>query len=86
MAYEMPVVLYDLPQGHECAGSAAFYAIGNNPIDFADKMAQLLDSDPMRKQMGAIGRRRVVESLNWGNEKPELLRAYKTALDGDSSR
>lgn len=83
MAYGVPVVLYDLPQGHESAGEAALYARGNDPIDFAAKISQLLDSGPTRDRMGAIGRKQIVESLNWGIERQELLRAYNAALNGD---
>ena len=80
MAYGIPVVLYDLPQGHESAGEAALYARGNDPIDFADKISQLLDSGTTRDRIGAIGKRRIAESLNWGIEKQMLLKAYNTAF------
>jgi len=80
MAYGMPVVLYDLPEGRRSAGGAALYARGNDPIDFAEKIGHLLDSESARDQLGAVGRKRIVEGLNWGNEKPMLLEAYSAAL------
>lgn len=76
MACGIPVVLYDLPEGHQSAGEAALYARGNDPTDFAEKIAQLLDSGSARERIGAIGRKRVVETLNWRNEKQMLLKAY----------
>jgi glycosyltransferase involved in cell wall biosynthesis len=48
MAYGMPVVLYQLPEGRKSAGGAAFYAKRNDPRDFAEKIAQLLDSKSLR--------------------------------------
>jgi len=80
MAYGIPVVLYDLPEGHQSAGEAALYAHNNDPIDFAEKIAHLLDSESSRRQMGAIGREQIVERLNWGVERRELLKAYDTVL------
>ena len=74
MAYGIPVVLYDLPQGHKSAEGAALYARGNNPIDFAEKVEQLLDSEVTRDRLGAVGRTRIVEGLNWGIERQMLLK------------
>jgi glycosyltransferase involved in cell wall biosynthesis len=82
MAYGMAVVLYELPEGRRSAGGAALYAHGNDPIDFAEKIAHLLDSESSRKQLGAIGRKQIVESLNWGIEKQMLLKAYHAAFNG----
>jgi glycosyltransferase involved in cell wall biosynthesis len=75
MACGLPVVLYDLPEGHQSGDGAALYARGNNPIDFAEKVAQLLDSKSARDRLGAAGRKRIIESLNWGIEKQKLLKA-----------
>jgi glycosyltransferase involved in cell wall biosynthesis len=85
MAYGMPVVLYDLPEGRQSAGGAALYAGGNDPLDFAEKIAQLLDSKSLREQLGMVGRRRVVEKLNWGIERQRLLKAYQAALGNNVS-
>ena len=83
MTYGIPVVLYDLPQGRRSAEGAALYARGNNPIDFADKVEQLLDSESTRDRLGAIGRTRIAEGLNWGIERQTLLKAYQVAFNGD---
>ena len=80
MAYGLPAVLYDLAGGHRSAGDAALYAKDNDPIDFAEQIAKLLDSEPLRRQLGERGRRRIEQSLNWDIEKQTLLKAYQTAL------
>jgi len=80
MAYGMPVVLYDLPEGRKSARGAALYARGNDPHDFAEKIAQLLDSKPLRDELGMAGRKRIVEKLNWRIQRRTLLMAYQTAL------
>jgi glycosyltransferase involved in cell wall biosynthesis len=80
MAFELPVVLFDLKEGRRTAGPAALYASPNDPIDFASQISRLLGSRELRQQLGACGRRRIEESLNWGTEKVALLRAYTAAL------
>jgi len=80
MAFGLPVVMYDLVEGRKSAGDAALYAKGNDPIDFAHQMEQLLDSPAMRKQMGATARNLSLTGLNWDIEKTKLLMAYETAL------
>jgi len=80
MAFGLPVVLFDLKEGRRSAGSAALYARPNDPIDFANQITSLLDSVELRKKLGAVGRKRIEEGLNWENEKANLLRAYSMAL------
>ncbi|MGA8186119.1 MAG: glycosyltransferase family 4 protein [Terriglobia bacterium] len=80
MAFGLPVVLYDLTEGRRSAGDAALYAKPNDPKDFARQMLKLLDSEDLRRTLGARARKRIEESLNWGIEKRALLKAYETAL------
>ncbi len=80
MALELPVVLFDLKEGRRTAGPAALYAKPNDPIDFAKQVNRLLDSVELRRQLGACGRKRIEESMNWQVEKVGLLRAYSAAL------
>jgi len=80
MAYARPVVLYDLTEGRRSAGEAALYARPNDPVDFAEQILRLLDSEPLRRQLGGSGRKRIEEKLNWETEKRALLEAYHMAL------
>ncbi len=80
MAFELPVVLFDLKEGRRVAGSAALYALPNDPIDFANQMNRLLNSSELRQQLGKCGRTRIEQSLNWEVEKLTLLEAYGAAL------
>jgi glycosyltransferase involved in cell wall biosynthesis len=82
MAFGLPVVLYDLTEGRRSAGDAALYARNDDPEDFAQKVLTLLDSESLRAELGARGRKRIEEKLNWDNEKRVLLEAYATALRG----
>lgn len=80
MAYGRPVVLYDLTEGRRAAGDAALYARPNDPAEFASLIMKLLDSEELRRTLGEEGRRTIQQKLNWQLEKPELLKAYETAL------
>ena len=82
MAFGLPVVLYDLTEGRRSAGDAALYARNDDPEDFAQKVLTLLDSESLRAELGARGRKRIEERLNWENEERVLLEAYSTALRG----
>jgi glycosyltransferase involved in cell wall biosynthesis len=80
MAFGLPVVLFDLKEGRRSAGSAALYARPNDPIDFANQITELLNCMELRKKLGACGRQRIEESLNWDIEKTALLEAYSTVM------
>jgi len=81
MAYGIPVVLFDLKEGRRVAEAAALYASPNDPIDFANQITRLLDCETLRRTLGASGRSRVENKLNWDVEKATLLEAYKRALE-----
>jgi glycosyltransferase involved in cell wall biosynthesis len=85
MAYERPVVLFDLAEGRRAAGDSALYARPNDPADFADKILDLLDSETLRDELGRRGRRRIEECYNWGRDKEVLLDAYRVALGEEAS-
>jgi glycosyltransferase involved in cell wall biosynthesis len=80
MAFGLPVVLFDLKEGRRSAGPAALYARPNDPIDFASQITSLLNCQELRESLGACGRKRIEEGLNWEAEKIALLEAYSVAL------
>ena len=80
MALEKPVVQFDLREGRASAGEAALYAAPNDPRDFAEKIAELLDDPARRERMGRIGRARVEGGLSWAHSAPRLLAAYERAF------
>jgi glycosyltransferase involved in cell wall biosynthesis len=82
MAFGKPVVLFDLTEGRRAGGDAALYARPDDPGDFAAKIIELLDSEPLRRELGERGRRRIEEFLNWDHDKVQLLAAYRMALRG----
>lgn len=76
MTLEKPVVQFDLKEGRASAGEASVYASANDPVDFAVKIAELMDAPERRAEMGRIGRDRVLNRLSWAHSVPYLLAAY----------
>jgi len=77
MAMGMPLVSFDLAEARFSAQDAALYAIPNQVEDFANKIETLLDDKDLRLKLGALGRTYIEESLNWENDKMNLLLAYQ---------
>jgi glycosyltransferase involved in cell wall biosynthesis len=77
MAMGKPVVAFDLAEARFSSQDAALYATPNVVEDFASKIETLLDNEELRLKMGAIGRKRIEEALNWDCDKMYLLLAYK---------
>jgi len=77
MCFAKPVVVFDLPE-HRCsAGEAALYALPNDPVDLAEKIAMLIRDTARRQEMGRIGRERILKVLAWQHQVPNLLAAYR---------
>ena len=76
MTLGKPVVQFDLKEGRASAGEASLYARDNDPKDFAEKLALLVDDPKLRARMGKLGRARMHEKLSWDHSVPHLLAAY----------
>jgi glycosyltransferase involved in cell wall biosynthesis len=77
MALGKPIVAFDLPEHRYSAQGAAVYARPNDELDFARKIAALMDEPKRRHRMGRTGRRRVEEELAWSHQEKHLLEAYQ---------
>jgi glycosyltransferase involved in cell wall biosynthesis len=80
MAYGKPIVAFDLKETRFSAGDAAIYVKPNKEAEFAETVARLMGQPALRKEMGAYGRRRVEEELQWNKVGRNLLTAYETLL------
>ena len=78
MALGKPIVQFDLTEGRYSAQQASLYARRNDPADLAAKILELLDDPARRAAMGAYGRRRVENELEWRYEVPKLRAAYRS--------
>jgi glycosyltransferase involved in cell wall biosynthesis len=83
MAMAKPIVTFDLTETRYSAQGAALYATPNIVEDFTNKIETLLNDEDLRLGMGAIGRKRVEETLSWAESQKNLLLAYETLLRPD---
>jgi glycosyltransferase involved in cell wall biosynthesis len=78
MAFELPVVAFDLKETRVSAGQAAVYAPPNDTDAFAAAILELLDDPEQRAKMGRHGRERVERELAWRHQAPRYLRVYES--------
>jgi glycosyltransferase involved in cell wall biosynthesis len=76
MAFELPMVAFDLKETRFSAGDAAVYVVPNEVKQFATAIAALLDEPDRRTAMGHAGRRRVEETLAWHRQVPAYVRVF----------
>ncbi|HEY4216033.1 MAG TPA: glycosyltransferase family 4 protein [Gemmatimonadaceae bacterium] len=79
MALGKPLVQFDVVEGRRSAADAALYATDNSPVDFANKILELIDDPRLCAEMGQRGRERMRDELEWKHQVPRLLSAYRRA-------
>jgi len=80
MAYAKPIIAFDLKETRFSAGEAAIYVQPNKEAEFAQAIVELMEQPELRKKMGAHGRRRIEQELQWNKVGGNLLAAYETLL------
>jgi len=84
MALGKPIVQFEMTEGRRSAGAASLYARPDDVADFALKIDMLLNDPGLRREMGALGRERVLRQFSWAHSAPVLLRAYAAAFSRDA--
>ena len=77
MAFELPVVAFDLRETRVSAQDAAVYATPNDVHEYAKALVALLDDDAARAQLGKLGRARVEDELAWSHQERAYLAVYQ---------
>jgi glycosyltransferase involved in cell wall biosynthesis len=76
MAFELPVVAFDLQETRVSAENAACYVPDGDIPGFARAIVQLLDDEPLRRAMGDIGRARIEGAYGWPHQAAAYIRVY----------
>ena len=82
MAFEKPIVQFDVTEGRFSAQDASLYARPNDPVDMATKIGELLEDEERRARMGRYGRARVEAEMAWPHQVPALIAAYERVWKG----
>jgi glycosyltransferase involved in cell wall biosynthesis len=81
MAFELPVVAFDLKETRVSTGDAAVYVTPNDERDYARAIVDLLDDPGKRALLGKLGRARVQDELAWGHQERAYLDVYRKLTD-----
>jgi glycosyltransferase involved in cell wall biosynthesis len=84
MAFELPVVAFDLRETRVSAGDAAEYVTPNDVHEYAAAIVALMDDESRRSRMGKLGRARVEQELAWSYQRRAYLSVYR-GLVGDKT-
>jgi glycosyltransferase involved in cell wall biosynthesis len=76
MAFELPVVAFDLRETRVSADEAAVYVRPNDVREYAKAIADLIDDEAWRARLGKVGRARVEDQLAWSHQARAYLGVY----------
>ena len=80
MAFELPVVAFDLKETKVSAGDAASYIESGDVAAYAQAIAELLDDPDKREVMGKAGRIRIERELGWPYQRDRYVGVYDTLV------
>ena len=82
MAFEMPVIAFDLRETRVSCGDAGVYVTPNDTYQYAQAIVALVDDEPKRAELGKLGRERVEQELAWSHQERAYLGVYERLLGG----
>jgi glycosyltransferase involved in cell wall biosynthesis len=85
MAFELPVVAFDLRETRVSAGDAAVYVTPNDVREYAQAIVALMDDEARRTRLGKQGRVRVEQELAWPHQRRAYLGVYQQLTGGPAT-
>lgn len=82
MAFELPVLTFDLHETRVSAEDSARYVTPNDVHEMAKALADLLDDPERRAEMGRIGRERIETQLGWHHQAARYVDVYRELTAG----
>ncbi len=82
MAFELPVVAFDLRETRVSAGEAGVYVTPNDVRKYAEAIVELMDNEPTRARLGKLGRARVEQELAWSYQERAYVNVYDQLTSG----
>jgi glycosyltransferase involved in cell wall biosynthesis len=80
MAFELPVVAFDLKETRVSAREAATYIASGDVGAYARAIVELLDDGDKRTAMGKAGRIRIEQELGWSYQRDLYVGVYDTIV------
>jgi glycosyltransferase involved in cell wall biosynthesis len=82
MAFELPVVAFDLRETRVSVADAGVYVTPNDVHAYAEAIADLMDDEAKRTLLGKLGRARVEQELAWSHQERAYLGVYQRLTGG----
>ncbi len=82
MAFELPIVSFDLRETRISADQAAVFVSPGDLRGYAEAVVGLCDDEQARAKMGKLGRIRVEQELAWRHQERTYLDVYRQVLVG----
>jgi glycosyltransferase involved in cell wall biosynthesis len=76
MAFELPVVAFDLHETRVSVADAGVYVRPNDVREYAEAIVELMDDEAKRAELGKLGRERVEQELAWKYQQRAYLDVY----------
>ncbi|MFF0340479.1 glycosyltransferase family 4 protein [Kribbella sp. NPDC004875] len=76
MAFELPVVAFDLIETKVSAADAAVYVEPNDVAKYGEAIVELLDDEVRRRRMARLGRERVEQVLAWKHQQKAYVGVF----------
>ncbi len=80
MAFELPVIAFDLRETRVSVGPAGVYVTPNDVREYAGAIARLADDEAERTRLGKLGRVRVEQELAWSHQERTYVAVYEALL------
>jgi glycosyltransferase involved in cell wall biosynthesis len=85
MAFELPVVAFDLRETQVSAADAGVYVEPNDVNEYAAAIVELMDDEPRRSRLGKLGRVRVEQELARSHQQRAYLGVYRGVMAGSKT-
>ena len=80
MAFELPVIAFDLHETRVSVEDAGVYVTSGDVRDYAKAIVAAVDDEVERSRMGKLGRARVEQKLAWSHQRRAYLDVYRGLL------
>jgi glycosyltransferase involved in cell wall biosynthesis len=80
MAFELPVVAFDLRETRVSVADAGVYVRPNDVREYAQAIVDLMDDEAKRAELGKLGRERVEQELAWKYQQRAYLDVYDSLI------
>jgi glycosyltransferase involved in cell wall biosynthesis len=86
MAFELPVVAFDLLETRVSVADAGVYVTPNLVREYAEAIVELMDDEAKRAELGKLGRERVEQELAWSLQRRAYLDVYDRLTNDKTER